>query len=77
MQLQMDCLQDVGFYVTVYCCEQLSNKTTSDATLDGQSVGWTQDGPDYSFYATVYCCEQVSNRQLKGKLGLKLYFQQC
>ena len=29
-----------------------------DATLDGLSVGWTQDGPDYGFYATVYCCEQ-------------------
>ena len=38
--------------------EQLSNKTTSDATLDGLSVGWTQDGPDYGFYATVYCFEQ-------------------
>ena len=53
--------------------EQLSNKTTSDATLDGLSVEWTQDatldglsvewirdGPDYGFYATVYCCEQDS-----------------
>ena len=39
--------------------EQLNNKTTSDATtLDGLSVGWTQDGPDYGFYASVYCCEQ-------------------
>ena len=33
------------------CRGQLSHKTTSDATLDGLSVGWThnatQDGPDF------------------------------
>ena len=40
------------------CQVGLSNKATSDATLAGLSVGWTQDGHDYGFYATVYCCEQ-------------------
>ena len=51
----VSCSQQYTVAYNLYSCQSFS---VAKATLDGLSVGWTQDGPDYGFYATVSCCEQ-------------------